>query len=138
MAILVHKKMLHCFASKFGMQGYFWQHQLVGGSELCLSCVYTSFIGCFQNGYVSSAKIVFMTMYRFRRCICSKIGTQNALRKSYSLDHRAQSDWAYEFPDRTGPDTQICGTVLARQDYIRTYIFKHFHTKHDLLTQSRC
>ena len=21
---------------------------------------------------------------------------------------RAQLDWAYEFPDRTGPDTQIC------------------------------
>ena len=25
-------------------------------------------------------------------------------------DHRAQPDWAYEFPDRTGPDTQICRT----------------------------
>ena len=31
---------------------------------------------------------------------------------------RAQSNWAYEFPDRTGPDTQ----VLPDQ----TYISKHF------------
>ena len=25
---------------------------------------------------------------------------------------RAQTDWAYEFPDRTEPDTQICRTGL--------------------------
>ena len=29
---------------------------------------------------------------------------------------RAQPDWAYEFPDRTGPDTQICRTDPARPD----------------------
>jgi hypothetical protein len=31
---------------------------------------------------------------------------------------RAQPDWAYEFPPRTGPDTQICWTGPV--------IFKHF------------
>ena len=25
-------------------------------------------------------------------------------------DSRARADWAYEFPDWTGPDTQICRT----------------------------
>ena len=39
---------------------------------------------------------------------------------------RAQPDWAYEFPDRTGPDTQICRTGPAGPDWIRTCIFKHF------------
>ena len=29
---------------------------------------------------------------------------------------RAQPDWAYEFPDRTGPDNQICRTGPARPD----------------------
>ena len=29
---------------------------------------------------------------------------------------RAQLDWAYEFPDQTGPDTQICRTGPARPD----------------------
>ena len=36
------------------------------------------------------------------------------------------SDWAYEFPDRIGPDTQICWTGPARPDWIQTSIFKHF------------
>ena len=39
---------------------------------------------------------------------------------------RAQPDWAYDFPDRTGPDTQICQKGPAAQDWIRTYIFIHF------------
>ena len=39
---------------------------------------------------------------------------------------RARPDWAYEFPDRTGPDTQICRTGPAGLDSIRTYIFEHF------------
>ena len=29
---------------------------------------------------------------------------------------RAQPDWAYEFPERTGPDTQICRTGPAGPD----------------------
>ena len=29
---------------------------------------------------------------------------------------RAQSDWVYEFPDRTGLDTQICKTGPAGPD----------------------
>ena len=29
---------------------------------------------------------------------------------------RARPDWAYEFPDRTGPDTQICLTGPAGPD----------------------
>ena len=29
---------------------------------------------------------------------------------------RARPDWAYEFPDRTGPDTQICRTGPAGPD----------------------
>ena len=33
------------------------------------------------------------------------------------LVNSAQPDWAYDFPNRTGPDTQIC-----QQDWIRTYI----------------
>ena len=32
------------------------------------------------------------------------------------VDPRAQPDWAYEFPDRTGPDTQICRTGPAGPD----------------------
>ena len=39
---------------------------------------------------------------------------------------RAQPDRAYEFSDRTGPDTQICRTGPAGPDCIRAYIFKHF------------
>ena len=39
---------------------------------------------------------------------------------------RAQPDWTYEFPDRTGLDTQICRTGPSGPDWIRTYIFKHF------------
>ena len=29
---------------------------------------------------------------------------------------RAQPDWAYEFPDRTGPDTKVCPIGPARLD----------------------
>ena len=32
------------------------------------------------------------------------------------LKGRARPDWAYEFPDRTGPDTQICLTGPAGPD----------------------
>ena len=39
---------------------------------------------------------------------------------------RAWPDWAYEFPDQTGPDTQIYWTGPAQPDWIRTYVFKHF------------
>ena len=35
---------------------------------------------------------------------------------SYAPDNRARPDWAYEFPDRTGPDTQICRTGPAGPD----------------------
>jgi hypothetical protein len=37
---------------------------------------------------------------------------------------RVQPDWAYEFPDRTGPETQICRIGPARPD--RTNISNHF------------
>ena len=38
----------------------------------------------------------------------------------YTYGIRARPDWAYEFPDRTGPDTQICRTGPAGPDWIRT------------------
>ena len=41
-----------------------------------------------------------------------------------SFGSRAQPDWAYEFPDRTGPDTQICRTGTTEPE--RTYISNHF------------
>jgi hypothetical protein len=50
------------------------------------------------------------------KCVCSYI----------SRDIRARPDWAYEFPDRTGLDTQICRTGPAGPDWIRTYTFQHF------------
>ena len=42
---------------------------------------------------------------------------------------RAEPDWAYEFPDRTGPDTQICRTGPAGL----TYTFKHFTYQESML-----
>ena len=45
-----------------------------------------------------------------------------------SNQNRAQLDWAYEFPDRTGPDTQICRTGPAGLDWIRTCIFNIYLT----------
>ena len=36
---------------------------------------------------------------------------------------RAQPDWAYKFPDRTTPNTQICWTGPARLEWIRTHVF---------------
>ena len=39
----------------------------------------------------------------------------------HTLQTRARPDWAYEFPDRTGPDTQFCRTGPAGPDWIRTY-----------------
>jgi hypothetical protein len=32
------------------------------------------------------------------------------------LSIRAQPDWAYEFPDQTEPDSQICWTGTAGPD----------------------
>ena len=43
---------------------------------------------------------------------------------------RAWPDWAYEFPDWTGPDTQICWTCPAGPDWIRTCILNILHTKY--------
>ena len=48
------------------------------------------------------------------------------------VDFRAQPDWAYEFLDRTGPDTQICRTGPAGPDWIRTYIFNILPNKYGL------
>ena len=42
-------------------------------------------------------------------CEKKSLGTTN-------FSSRAQLDWAYEFLDRTGPDTQICRTGPARPD----------------------
>ena len=39
----------------------------------------------------------------------------NFLKISFA-ETRARPDWAYEFPDRTGPDTQICRTGPAGPD----------------------
>ena len=39
--------------------------------------------------------------------------TQNTVLEFDRISCRAQPDWAYEFPDRTGPDTQICQTGPA-------------------------
>ena len=47
-------------------------------------------------------------------------------------DIRARLDWAYEFPDWTGPDTQICWTGPAGPDWIRTYIFNILPNKYEL------
>ena len=32
------------------------------------------------------------------------------------IEDRAQPDWAFEFPDQTGPDNQICRTGPAGPD----------------------
>ena len=42
---------------------------------------------------------------------------------------RAQPNWAYEFPDRTGTDTQICRTGLALDIHFKnfTYQITEFH-----------
>ena len=42
---------------------------------------------------------------------------------------RARPDWAYEFPDRTGPDTQICRTGPALDIHFKnfTYQITEFH-----------
>ena len=45
---------------------------------------------------------------------------------SHSSSNRARPDWAYEFPDQTGPDTQIFWTGPAGPNWIQSYIFKHF------------
>ena len=44
------------------------------------------------------------------------------------VESRAQPDWAYEVPDQTGLDTQICGTGPARPEQIWTYILNILHT----------
>ena len=44
---------------------------------------------------------------------------------------RAQPDWAYEFPDQIGQDTQICLTGTAGLDWIRTYNLKILPTNMD-------
>ena len=54
-----------------------------------------------------------------------------------SLRSRARPDWAYEFPDRTGPDTLICRTSPAGPDWIRTYIFKHFTYQLQVITSHK-
>ena len=52
--------------------------------------------------------------------LCIVLGIlPNAYRIYLYLFFRARPDWAYEFSDRTGPDTQICRTGPARQDRIR-------------------
>ena len=42
---------------------------------------------------------------------------------------RAQPDWAFEFPDRTGPDTQICRTGPALDIHFKnfTHQITEFH-----------
>ena len=48
-------------------------------------------------------------------------GENSFMRISFSC--RARPDWAYEFPDRTGPDTQICRTVpLVLHSYTKYHI----------------
>ena len=44
------------------------------------------------------------------------------------VESRAQPDWAYEVPDQTGLDTQICGTGPAGPEQIWTYILNILHT----------
>ena len=46
-----------------------------------------------------------------------------------SIHTRFQPDWAYEFPDRTGPDTQICSTGPALDIHLKnfTYQITEFH-----------
>ena len=36
--------------------------------------------------------------------------TTNSSSQCIAVQFRARPDWAYEFPDRTGPDTKICRT----------------------------
>ena len=42
---------------------------------------------------------------------------------------RAQPDWAYEFPDWTGPDTQICQKKRNRQKIHQKNIRHKIHQK---------
>ena len=44
----------------------------------------------------------------------------------YLFAIRAQPDWTYECPTRTGLDTQICRTCPAGQDWIWTSIFSYY------------
>ena len=79
------------------------------------------------GGTISHCKYL-CTFHNFpSRTLDTLIILQKITFVSSSLEiSRAQLDWAYEFPDRTGLDTQICRTGPAGPDWIRTYIFKHF------------
>ena len=51
----------------------------------------------------------------FKNYVDKKVVPQSVnlnLREGIEVSTRAQPDWAYEFPDRTEPDTQICRTGL--------------------------
>ena len=54
---------------------------------------------------------------------------QDFQERELSISNRAQPDWAYEFPDRTGPDTQICRTRPALDIHFKnfTYQITEFH-----------
>ena len=55
--------------------------------------------------------------------------TLSPLHTSPSPPLRAQPDWAYEFPDRTGPDTQIAGLVLPDRTESGLMLIKIFLCK---------
>ena len=57
-------------------------------------------------------------------CCCARVCNKMGLKYFWS---RAQPDWVYEFPDRTGRDIQICRTGPAGPNRIWTYTFKHFN-----------
>ena len=82
-------------------------------------------IWCFGESFVCTPMHSLKSTYTLMPvCCCHRpvlLGKWPLLQVS-----RARPDWAYEFPDRTGPDTQICRTGPAGPDWIRTYIFKHF------------
>ena len=83
---------------------------------------------CRQSPFTKFMLLALFFKSESESTICSDLGRLG------SLEFRAQPDWAYEFPDRTGPDTQICQTGPAGPDWIRTYISKHLSYQLQVIT----
>ena len=70
-------------------------------------------------GYSLIQGVLYIKLWIFSWTIniCSYLPTLKSLIQGKAIHpSRAQPDWAYEFPDRTGPDTQIYRTGHAGPD----------------------
>ena len=63
-------------------------------------------------------KIILLKIWSLGRSVLDEVVLGQSRNKS--IISRAQPDWTYEFPDQTGPDTQICRTGPAGPDWIQT------------------